>query len=82
MILQNASVPEQVFLHEQPNKNLWGGGEDYFWESDHLGLNFAGWSCWLFTKNISILELGFVFCSVWELFKINTQFSPCLPLLV
>ena len=47
MILQNASVPEQVFLHEQPNKNLRGGGEAYFWESDHLGLNFAGWSCLL-----------------------------------
>lgn len=81
MILQNASVPEH-FLHEQPNKNLRGGGEGYFWELDHLGLNFAGWSCCLFTKNIGILGLCFMFCSIWRLFKINTRFSPSLPLLM
>lgn len=47
-----------------------------------LGLNFAGWSCCLFTKNISVLELCSLFCSVWEPFKINTRLSPSLPLLM
>lgn len=63
-------------LSEQPNKNLRGCGEDYFWELDHLGLNFSGWRCWLFTENTDILVLCFMFCSAWELLKINAQFSP------
>lgn len=69
-------------LYEHPNRNLRGGGEGYFWELDHLGLNFAGWSCWLFAKNTAILEMCSMFCSVWELFKINAQFSPSHPLVV
>lgn len=69
-------------LSEEPNKNLRGCGEDHFWELDRWGLNFSGWSCWLFAENNTVLELCFIFCSVWELFKINAQFSPSQPLLM
>lgn len=69
-------------LSEQQNKNLRRCGEDYFWESDHLGLNLSGWSCWLFAENVSVLGLCFMVFSVWELFKINAQFSPSHHLLM